>query len=118
MLCMGSGVEYHGPFVGRSDVVIDGWKVPFLDGRELDGGQISFVLDQRLAFQFEVAIADEVARFVADAIAVALGYGSHPRVGLSTEEYIERFKATGVHQALLPKRVHEIVAAERGDACG
>jgi hypothetical protein len=37
------------------------------------------VLDRRLGLDLSTAEAERVVPFIADAIAVALGYGAHPR---------------------------------------
>jgi hypothetical protein len=105
-------VEYVGPFPGHTDLVIDGWSVPFVNAREMDGGIICFTLDRRMAYDFPVGVADEAALMLADAIAVALGYASHFRAELMDDnEFRERLKRTGVHPSLLPHKVSEITAA-------
>jgi hypothetical protein len=40
--------------------------------------RVMLVIDQRLATELSVEEAERVIPFVADAIAVALGYGAHP----------------------------------------
>jgi hypothetical protein len=70
-------VTFPGPFE-HHDVVVEGHEVPFLRAQPLDGGRIDLTLDRRLGL---VLTADEAERFIpflADAIAVALGYTSHP----------------------------------------
>lgn len=73
-------VEYVGPF-HTTHVVIDGRRVPFLEAELHPGGRIELVLDGRYALDLDVGVAEHIVRFIADAIAVALGYASHPREG-------------------------------------
>ncbi len=70
-------VDFIGPFE-HHDVVVEGRAVPFLRATPLDGGQIDLVLDRRLGLTLTVAEAERFVPFLADAIAVALGYTSHP----------------------------------------
>jgi hypothetical protein len=76
-------VSFPGPFK-HHDVVVDGWRVPFLDAHMQGEDQVLLVLDRRLGAEFSVAEAERVIPLVADAIAVALGYGCHPREGMDT----------------------------------
>jgi hypothetical protein len=72
-------VDFPGPFA-HHEVVVSGWSVPFLHAHP--GGQndasVMLVLDNRLAITLSVDEADRFVPFLADAIAVALGYTSHP----------------------------------------
>ena len=72
-------VSFPGPF-SQHEVVVDGWKVPFLHAHP--GGEhdenVTLVLDNRLAVTLTVEEAERVVPFLADAISVALGYTSHP----------------------------------------
>lgn len=70
-------VEYVGPF-DHTVVVQDGRVVPFLEASHL-GDRVSLTLDQRFGLDLTVAEAEKVVPFLADAIAVALGYSCHPR---------------------------------------
>jgi hypothetical protein len=70
-------VQFPGPFTYH-DVVVNEWKVPFLTAQMVGEDGIRLVLDQRLAVDLTVADAERFVPFVADAIAVALGYPSHP----------------------------------------
>jgi hypothetical protein len=72
-----SRVSYVGPFE-HHDVVLDGRAVPFLRATPLDGGQVHLNLDRRLGVTLSADEAERVVPFVADAIAVALGYTAHP----------------------------------------
>jgi hypothetical protein len=73
----GSPVSYVGPFE-HHDVVVAGRQVPFLRAAPLDGGRIDLTLDRRLGLTLTVAEAERFVPFLADAIAVALGYTCHP----------------------------------------
>ena len=72
-------VSFPGPFP-RHEVVVDGWQVPLLQahpcGEQDDKAML--VIDDRLAATFTIEEAERFVPFLADAIAVALGYASHP----------------------------------------
>lgn len=72
-------VSFPGPFT-HHDVVVDGWKVPLLHAHP--GGEhdesVTLVVDNRLALTLTVEEAERFTPFLANAIAVALGYTSHP----------------------------------------
>jgi hypothetical protein len=70
-------VSFPGPFT-HHDVVVDGWRVPFLQAHMTAEDRVMLVLDRRLATELSIDEADRLLPFVADAIAVALGYGAHP----------------------------------------
>lgn len=70
-------VQYVGPF-DRTVVVMDGREVPFLEASHL-GDRVSLTLDSRFGLNLTVAEAERVVPFLADAIAVGLGYTCHPR---------------------------------------
>ena len=72
-----SSVSFPGPFQ-QHDVVVAGWKVPLLHAQVHDGGRLTLVLDNRFGLELSVAEAERVVPFIADAVAVALGYNSHP----------------------------------------
>jgi len=71
-------VTFPGPFE-HHDVVVDGWRVPFLQAHMTAEDRVSLVIDRRLATELSVSEAERVVPFVADAISVALGYTSHPQ---------------------------------------
>ena len=71
-------VSFPGPFE-HHDVVVEGWRVPFLQAHLEGEDRIVLVLDRRLGVDLSTQEAERVIPFVADAIAVALGYGAHPR---------------------------------------
>jgi len=72
-----SPVNYVGPFE-HHDVIVSGRAVPFLRATPLDGGQIDLTLDRRLGLTLTVAEAERFIPFLADAMAVAMGYTAHP----------------------------------------
>jgi hypothetical protein len=71
-------VEYIGP-LSHHEVVVNGWAVPMLEAHMLPGGQINLVLDRRYGIDLTVEEAERVVPFVADAIAIALGFAGHPQ---------------------------------------
>lgn len=70
-------VEFPGPF-DHHDVVVNGWRVPFLDATPLNGGKVLLGLDRRTSVELPVADVDRIVPFIADCIAVAMGYTAHP----------------------------------------
>lgn len=71
-------VSFPGPFV-HHDVVVHGWRVPYLHAQLVGEDRVLLVLDRRLALELGTEEAERVVPFLADSIAVALGYGAHPR---------------------------------------
>jgi hypothetical protein len=114
--------EIVGPFKDYR-LVINGWSVPLIDARELDGGQMYLTLDKRIALQLPADQFDQVARFIADVIGACWGYGAHP----SSDEFYEsadlpnRFDDPAAafrnvpHPSLAPRRMTEIAAAQVED---
>jgi hypothetical protein len=72
-----SSVTFVGPSNGRA-VVVNGWQVPLLEAFPQDAGRILLVVDGRLGAEFSVDEAERVIPFLANSIAVALGYPCHP----------------------------------------
>jgi hypothetical protein len=70
-------VDYVGPFE-HHEVVVDGWQVPFLEATPLQGGRVSLTLDKRFGLDLDLADAERIVPFLANAIAVGMGYESHP----------------------------------------
>jgi hypothetical protein len=70
-------VNFPGPFT-HHDVVVNGWRVPFLQAHMAAEDRVMLVIDRRLATELSVEEAERVVPFIADAISVALGYGAHP----------------------------------------
>lgn len=71
-------VSFPGPFE-HHDVVVHGWRVPYLQASLSGEDGVTLVLDRRLGVRLSANEAERVVPFVADAIAIALGYGAHPR---------------------------------------
>jgi hypothetical protein len=71
------GVELVGPFEHHA-VVVDGWEVPHVVAQPVNGGEVLFELDGRFSLKVPVALVDETAWFLAQAIAVAAGWTAHP----------------------------------------
>ncbi len=75
-----SAYEIVGPFDSYR-VIVEGRRVPFLEARPVNGGRISLILDSRLAVDVAVTDAETVIPFIADCIAVGLGFACHPHAG-------------------------------------
>ncbi len=73
-------VEFVGPFE-HHDVVVDGRVVPYLQATPFKGGMIQLTLDHRFSRDLSIADAEHLVPFIADCIAVAMGYTCHPRPG-------------------------------------
>lgn len=71
-------VALHGPYKDCL-VTVDGWTIPFLEAAPVNGGIIDLVLDRRYGLALSVMDAERIIPFIADAIAIALGYTCHPR---------------------------------------
>lgn len=71
-------VAFPGPFE-HHDVVVEGWRVPFIQAHLRGEDRVLLVLDRRLGVELSSDEAERLVPFVADAIAVAMGYGAHPR---------------------------------------
>lgn len=95
-------VTFPGPF-SYHDVVVDGWRVPFLQAHLTAEDRVSLVIDRRLGTELSVEEAERFVPFLADAISVALGYGAHPRGDMPLPERTP-------HPSL--RRVHEIVSRQ------
>jgi hypothetical protein len=93
-------VTFPGPFQ-HHDVVVDGWRVPFLEAHPQEENRITLTLDRRLGLDLTTQEAERLLPFIADAIAVGLGYGAHPRGDMPLPE-------RRPHPS--PRRSHEIVA--------
>jgi hypothetical protein len=70
-------VSFPGPFL-QHDVVVDGWSVPLLHAQVHQGGKVTLMLDNRFMLDLDADHAEAVVPFVANAIAIALGYNAHP----------------------------------------
>jgi len=73
-------VSFPGPFT-HHEVVVNGWSVPFLAAQPTGANDenVMLILDQRIAITVSVEEAERFVPFLADAVAVALGYTAHPR---------------------------------------
>jgi hypothetical protein len=70
-------VQFPGPFPVH-DVVVQGWTVPFLKASLKGETGVRLILDERKAIDLSSTEAENLLPFLADCIAVALGYGAHP----------------------------------------
>jgi len=96
-------VNFPGPF-SHHDVVVHGWKVPLLQANLVGEDRIDLLLDGRIALELSTAEAEKLVPFLADAIAVASGFGSHPRDGM--EPPLERLPQ------VRPQRVTELLSLD------
>ncbi len=71
-------VSFPGPFQ-HHEVVVQGWSVPFLKASLRGEDGVRLILDDRLGVELSIDEAERLIPFLADSIAVALGYGAHPR---------------------------------------
>jgi hypothetical protein len=69
-------VSLPGPFT-HHDVVVDGWRVPLMHAQVHDD-LMTLVLDERFGLELTIDEAERVIPFVANCIAVALGFTEHP----------------------------------------
>ena len=96
-------VTFPGPFE-HHDVVVDGWSVPLLQAHPKGEDRVRLVLDGRRGVELSTGEAERLIPFVADAIAMALGYGAHPR------RPMERLPERAPHMA--PRRVVEALTED------
>lgn len=74
----GFRVTFPGPFQ-HHEVVVRGWSVPFLKASLQGEHRVRLILDERFGIELTTQEAERLIPFLANAIAVALGYGAHPR---------------------------------------
>jgi hypothetical protein len=96
-------VSFPGPF-RQHDVVVDGWKVPLLQAQFVGEDRVDLLLDGRFAIELSTSDAERLVPFLADAIAVALGFASHPRE--ETKPPLDRLPP------LRPRRSTELLSME------
>lgn len=70
-------VESVGPF-DHYPVMVNGWSVPYLQARYREDG-VTVTLDGRFGLDLPTELGGTVISFLADAIAIALGWSCHPR---------------------------------------
>lgn len=76
--------EIVGPFQSWK-VTVHSRVVPFLEAMPVNGGKIALLLDGRYSVDIDVAQAGALIPFIADCIAVALGYTCHPHAAESLD---------------------------------
>lgn len=67
------GLESVGPF-SVWKIKLDGYAVPFLQGREDDNGMFHLKLDERFGIEVPKEYAHQVAWMIANAYAIGAGY--------------------------------------------
>lgn len=72
-----SPVEFIGPFE-HHEVLVAGWQVPLIEASPQPGGRVLVTLDQRFGLELSLQEADRILPFIAECIAVSLGFDSHP----------------------------------------
>jgi hypothetical protein len=73
-------VESIGPFE-RFPLVVNGWTVPHLEAQNKRDGGVYVSLDNRFGLDLPDELAGPVLSFMANVVAVAMGYPCHPRRG-------------------------------------
>lgn len=89
-------------------LLVDGWHVPFVEAKEMDGGKVMFVVDGRFGFEVAAGEFEEVARLVAYTYAIAIGLGCFPEGDLSPEERQRLFAHATVPPTCWPHRHMQI----------
>ncbi len=75
--------------------------------RRDDEDHVRLILDDRIGLDLSVAEAEKLMPFLADSIAVALGYGAHPR------ENMKSLPERAPHAA--PRKVVRVSAEDASD---
>jgi hypothetical protein len=71
-------VTFPGPF-NHHDVAVNGWLVPFIEAiPSRDETGVTLLLDRRIGVTLSNEESERIIPFLADAIALALGYPCHP----------------------------------------
>ena len=100
-----SGLEFVGPFE-HHEVVLHGWQVPFVSAGALPDGGVHLILDGRFGVDIAKGDAERIIPFLADCIAVALGYTCHPREGwdapLKREPFVPLRRIRSVEESPSP----------------
>lgn len=87
-------VSYVGPF-RHHDVIVNGHAVPFVTATPKADGSVALHLDRRFGVDLDPDEAERVIPFLAQCMAVALGYTCHPSA--SVPEPPPRRTAVRVH---------------------
>lgn len=84
--CASTNAESIGPF-HRYPLVVNGWTVPNVEAKLRNGGEkVTFTLDHRIEIDVPHEVAGSLAPWIADVVAVSMGYGCHPRETFSPGE--------------------------------
>lgn len=102
--------EIVGPF-SEYRLVVDGYSVPFVEAREDDGGTVTFIMDNRLAWTVPAAAFAATAHLIATAYALGIGLPCAP-----SDQY-DLPPMDSVPAVMRPRRTMEItsVAADGDD---
>jgi hypothetical protein len=72
-------IEFIGSFK-HYDVTVNGWRVPLISATvDEDTDKLMLSLDDRIGLHLTQREAQKFVPFLADCIAFALGFGSHPK---------------------------------------
>jgi hypothetical protein len=97
-------VDFRGPFTHHK-VVVDGWEVPLVEAELQGEDRVVLTLDRRYGVELNTDEAERIVPFLAQAIAVALGFPCHP--GPDTEPPLSQLPH------LRPRRVWDVASVER-----
>ena len=98
-------VNFLGPFTHHK-VVVDGWEVPLVEAELQGEDRVVLTLDRRYGVALNTDEAERIVPFLAQAIAVALGFPCHPRS--DTEPPLNQLP----HHR--PRRVWDVASVEEG----
>jgi hypothetical protein len=105
--------EIVGPF-DEYRLVVDGYSVPCAQARENDGGTVTFIMDNRLAWTVPAGAFDDVAALVATAYALGLGLPCAPSdTHMDGDGYMRQMER--VPAMMRPSRVREITSVVAGE---
>lgn len=104
--------EIVGPFTSYM-LVVDGYSVPFVDVRENDGGTVTFIMDDRLAWTIPAGSFEDVAHLIATAYALGLGLPCAPRTSTSTGHAHDRRNPAHRHRRHRRQGVRRLVPCVR-----
>lgn len=90
-------IEIHGPYLEQFKVIIDNYKVPYIDVKILNNGKIDLILDDRFGLS-EAISREEFDRWMpilANAMAIAAGYSCHGENSTPINEFKKRVYSLG-----------------------
>jgi hypothetical protein len=97
-------VSFFGPFTHHK-VVVDGWEVPLIEAELQGEDRVLLTVDRRYGVELTTDEAERIVPFLAQAMAVALGFPCHPRSDAEPP--------LGQVPHLRPRRVWDVAPVER-----